>query len=372
MDGLSESGTPLILGDQLRRARLTVQLTYEQVAEKLGIRKQEVTDWEAGHARPTLRQLEALGELYGREVDYFLRQTAGPPVQFQFRSATEKSFRELAPEALLVIARFDELCREAFELEHLLGKIRPIRIAPVSKGRHPSVLAREIRRSHGFGERPITKLRDHLGQRGVRIFELVVPLNQFSGFSYWHAEYGPCILVNAGELPGRRNFTLAHEFGHLLYHHRAFVCDIREEGEGSLLNDERTANLFGIEFLLPAEPVKEDVSRRGLSKRPSVKEVGTIAGRWGVSVQAMAYRLEDLGVVGRDWANAILASYRPERRYFKPSKTPTWERRLGADFVSNTLQAYSEGHISLGKVSHYLGLPLRKAFEVGERYKKSR
>jgi hypothetical protein len=157
-----------------------------------------------------------------------------------------------------------------------------------------------------------------------------------------------------------------------LYHHRPFVCDIGEEGKAGMINDEQTANLFAIEFLLPADPVKEDFSSRGLSKKPSVREVGKMAGRWSVSVQAMAYRLEDLAMVGRGWANAILASYRPERSYFKPAKTPTWERRLGTDFVSNALQAYHEGHISLGKLTHWLGLPLRRAFEVSERHKKSR
>ncbi len=369
MEEIGRGERSLILPEQLRRARGTVYLSVEEVANRLGIGSQEIEGWEAGRGRPSLRQLEHLSELYGRELDYFLRETPSPPTELQFRSAAERSFAEVTPEARLVIARFDELCRGAWELERLLGKMYTVAITTATKGRDPAVVAREQREGFGFDNRPIGKLRDRLAQRGVRIFELPVPEGQFSGFSYWHRDYGPCILINAKDVLGRRNFTLAHEYGHLLYHQRPFVCDIPGEGRIEGIQEERTANVFAIEFLLPAASVKEDFERRGLRKKPALREIGKLAGRWGVSVQAMMYRLEELGLIARGWAEGALRHYQPPRGGFRRPKIATWERRLGSEFVHNALEAYQGGHISMGKLADYLGLPLRRAYKVAEGYR---
>ena len=373
-EGLGKSKGHVIIGDQLQRARQTVHFRPEEVAERLGVHLDEIADWEAERGKPSLRQLEQLAEIYGREIDYFLKQTPTPPIEVQFRSATGRSFRELSEESRRVIARFDELCRTALELERTLGKIQPIAIERAPENQPPADLARTQRDTFRLGEKPVSKLREDLVQRGVRIFQLVVPPGQFSGFSYWHPEYGPCILINAKEITGRRNFTLAHEYAHLLYGHPPSVCDISDEGRPGAVGDERVANLFAAEFLLPAKPIDEDFSKHALSKTPSIREVGNMAGRWRVSVQAMLYRLESLALIEQGYANSLLASYQPSHP--KAPKGPRWERslkkRLGTTFVSNALEAYEKGDISLGKLAHSLDLPLRKALEFAERHKETR
>lgn len=370
VNGSGKSEEHIIFGDQLRKARETVRFLPEEVAEQLGIHREEILKWEAERERPNLQQLERLAQLYGREIDYFLKETPSAPVQIEFRSVTERSFMELSPEARRVIAEFDELCRTAFELERILGKIRPPEVQRVPKSQSPVDLARDQRKRFGFGEKPVAKLRDRLTDRGCRIFELVVPAGQFSGFSYWYPDYGPCILINTNDVPGRKSFTLAHEYAHLLYNHAPSVCDISEEGKPGPIGDERVANVFAVEFLLPAEPVCDDFSMRGLTQRPFIQEVGRMAGRWLVSVQAMLYRLEDLSLVERGYARELLASYRPP--HLRPPRGPRLERRMyrrvGKPFVSNAIEAYRDGHISLGKLAHSLELPIRTALEVAERH----
>lgn len=370
-DNVSNSRGHVVLGAQLRKARETVEFRPEEVAERLAVTPEEVLQWEAGRAKPGLSKLERLAALYGREIDYFLRETPSPPARIQFRSGTGRPFAELSAEARLVIARFDELCRTFFELERTLDKIQAVAIRHVPKGLSPGEVAYEQRRDLGLGERPVRNLRDLLAQKGIRIFELVVPPHQFSGFSYWHPDYGPCMLINAKDPPGRRNFTVAHEYAHLLYSHAPSACDISEEGRPGVSGEERSADIFAIEFLLPTVPVREDFSTRGLSRRPSLQQVGTMAGRWRVSVQAMLYRLEDLSLLEQGYASYLLASYQPAPGRIRAPKVPRWERRLGRSFVSNAIEAYERGHISLGKLAHCLGLPIRKALEAAERSKKA-
>jgi Zn-dependent peptidase ImmA (M78 family) len=360
---------PHILSAQLRQARELVQLPPDEVASRLGTQPDEIFDWETGRKKPGLQQLERLAELYGREIDYFLKETPGPPTKLQFRSTTTPAFQfqDLSHEARIAIAKFDEWCRSAYELEGILGKVHVSEIEHVPSNKPPIDLAREQRESLGLAERPASRLRDRLTKRGVRILELPIPQGQFSGFSYWHLDYGPCILVNAKEVPGRKNFTLAHEYAHRLYDHPPLVCDVSEGRVPSFAGDERSADVFAVEFLLPRKSVYEDFLKRELSKTPSIQDMGRMAGGWYVSIQAMGYRLEGLNLIEHGYTDKLLASYKPQIRRKGPPKAPRWERRLGRAFVSNTLEAYYKGHISLEKLAYYLGIPLRKALEVSER-----
>jgi Zn-dependent peptidase ImmA (M78 family) len=94
----------------------------------------------------------------------------------------------------------------------------------------------------------------------------------------------------ARESPGRRRFTLAHEMGHwvcqVLDGRVAPVyCRAEEVGVGEGRALEREANVFAAELLMPEEEVRASFD-------------GTVAGhaaRFGVSEEAMGWRLYNLG-----------------------------------------------------------------------------
>lgn len=366
MDGVSEMVREgQIIGSQLRKARQILQISPFEIAEYLGIPEKEVRALEEERAKPSLQQLERLAELLGREVDYFLKETPSLPTEIQFRSLFRHSLSELPIEARRAIAKFDELCRFSLELEETLGKKHFSEVRRANKNILPIDLAKSERRNLGFDGKPARKLREVLEKIGIRIFELLVPKSDFSGFSYWNETYGPCILINSKDNFGRRNFTLAHEYAHLLYDDAPLVCEIGKEGRPVSIYGEQNVDRFAIEFLMPFEQVHDDFINRGLSSTPSVQEMGKLAGKWYVSVQAMFYRLEDLKLVEEGYADKTLASFK-QPKPFRPPKVPTWKRRLGEDYVTNAIEAYRKGYITLGKLAHSLDLNLRKALEVAE------
>jgi Zn-dependent peptidase ImmA (M78 family) len=264
----------------------------------------------------------------------------------------------------LTISRFEEFCRQADFVENVLGLERRITVPKARPRESPDELAARLRTEMGFNGKPIRGLRDALAGFGVRIFELPALSSEFSGLSSPNASYGPRILINARDLFGRRHFTLAHEYGHLLYSHGPSVCAIEEREYRDDSNPERTADLFAVAFLLPRDPLKQDFVRHNLSREPSLQEIGRIAGRWFVSFQAMSYRLEHLGLMRRGYAKQLLAHYVPPRIRTKGPRKPTWERQLGRPYVNNALQAYSRGAISLGKLATCLGVDIRKALNI--------
>lgn len=97
------------------------------------------------------------------------------------------------------------------------------------------------------------------------------------------------VWLNAGESPARRRFTLAHELGHWVCQHLEgrsvpVFCRATEVGveEGRLL--EREANVFAAELLMPEDEVRAAAAG------------GEVAARFGVSGEAMAWRLYSFGL----------------------------------------------------------------------------
>lgn len=356
----SGSKKSVIIGTQLRQAREMLQFTLEEVAQELNVNLQDIVSWEREQSKPTLKQLEALAELYGREIDYFLRETPVPPEKIEFRGKPRVSLRNLSKDAKIVLARFDELCRTAFEFENLLKKRREVKLPHFNESDTPQIVAQNLRFQFGADDRPLPDLRDRLENMGVRIFELPVPDDAFSGFSWLHSQYGPCILLNANELKGRRNFTLAHELAHLVYRHESTVCYIPLKFGEIHRGIEYKANQFAIELLLPESSVEKDFSKRNLSATPSPQELGQVAYKWGVSLQALGYRLEKLGLITIGHTDTLWEVRPP---HFRPPKTPAWERQLDKQFVKTTFDAYQKGLISSGKLAHSLGITIRKALE---------
>jgi len=99
------------------------------------------------------------------------------------------------------------------------------------------------------------------------------------------------IYVNAEDVPARRRFTLAHEVGHWVCQclegkGAPVMCRAEDVSEGADRTLEREANVFAAELLMPEPAVRAEFALGG-----------DAAERFGVSSEAMGWRLFNLGVV---------------------------------------------------------------------------
>lgn len=359
----SESTARIVIGTQLKKARNLLGFTLKEAADELHTRPERIADWEKGGTEPSLQELEALANLYGREIDYFLKETSNPPTKIRFRGKPGESLRNLSKDTKIVLGRFEELCRTAVEFEELIQKKRRVKLNILSPRLTAENAAQQTREQYDLVDKPIDNLRELLEESGVRIFEIPIPNDELSGFSFWHEEYGPCVLVHAKDVKGRRNFTLAHELAHLLYAHGSSICYIPSKFGEVHESIEHKANQFAVQLLLPKTGIVQDFKRRVLPRNPSEKELRPISIKWGVSIQALGYRLEDLGLINKGITNKIIES----RPFYRRPKTPTWKRRLGKHFVGTSVEAYQKNLISIGKLAHAFQIPIRKAMELTER-----
>jgi Zn-dependent peptidase ImmA (M78 family)/transcriptional regulator with XRE-family HTH domain len=356
-----------VLGEQLRRAREAIMLSTSEVAEHLNISSEHIKNLESNETRPKLDELDALARLYKREIGYFVRNVPPLPVnRIRYRSlGNDWTISHISLDSRFLIVKFDELCRTAHELETLLGKERHVELSDYSTGVQSKEAAKIERDALGLDSR--TPLKEKLEHRGIRIFELPIETSEFAGFSYWHDIYGPSVLINARDLPGRKAFTLAHEYAHLIFRDDPSACNISPEYPGHLIAAEKRANLFAANFLMPEEGVRKEFSRRNFSNQLTIKDIGLLAGKWNVSVQAMGYRLENLELIPKGYTTEILSSYQePTFRRRRKGAAPSWQKRLGKPYVKTAIEAYKDRCISLGKLAQSLGLPIRRALEVAE------
>ncbi len=349
-----------IISKQLRKARKSLDLADTEVAERLNISLSNLRDWENGNSKPPLETIWQLAEYYQRSTDYFLKHTSALPLEISYRAVQKIPISDMPYSVHGVFVRFEELCRAEFELEQALGKKREILFHRISN-KSADELANYERKRMGLNGKPIRDLRKTISRQGVRIFFLPIPDAsplEVSGMSYWHKEYGPCILINSHNNSGRRSFTLAHEYAHLLCADEPLVCAYMPN-----TNEERFANRFAISLLLPDSAVKEYFSMviGGVMSNFSDRTLGTIAIYFGTSLEATGRRLEELGCIPKGTTDKRIEEWERNKPHYRGSKGPRWKRQLGKEFIDLAIEGYKTGHLSATKISKYFGVDLLTA-----------
>lgn len=98
------------------------------------------------------------------------------------------------------------------------------------------------------------------------------------------------IFVNANDCEERKRFTIAHELGHFCLSHGSSLRDTSRANRFVINTEhERAANQFAAELLMPAIAVKAMIDVR------NVKDPVALRQAFGVSSQALYYRLKNLG-----------------------------------------------------------------------------
>lgn len=154
-------------------------------------------------------------------------------------------------------------------------------------------------RDTGVTEAPVD-LYDVARKLGIRI-EMADLGPDCSGMLV-RGEEGAVIGVHYAHHPNRQRFTIAHELGHYRLHSGGTYVDrgttlrmrSNHKNSGSL-SEEREANQFAAALLMPAQWVRQEVQSHTIDLGDDT-ELQALCARFGVSSQAMMYRLTNLGV----------------------------------------------------------------------------
>ena len=153
--------------------------------------------------------------------------------------------------------------------------------------------ARDMRNSLGLGIAPVHDLETSLELCGVRISRVTMT-NDFQSMSFYDtSRHTFSIALNSRNTRERDVYRLAYEIGAVTAFAKAGFSTIRDEGE-----THRYLRRFSAAFLMPEESVRRDVAQYGIaSGKWTFELLVMVKERYGVSAEAFALRLEDLGLI---------------------------------------------------------------------------
>jgi Zn-dependent peptidase ImmA (M78 family) len=298
--------SPIELGERLKVARETANVTQDAGAKAANIARTTLVAIEKGQRSARIDELQALSRCYGVSVNSLLRREAvHVDLVPRFRSLPETGDDGIDQAARTL----NDLVSAEVELESILG-VRRTQNYPAEKPILPGDVrtqaahdAQNLRNWLGLGEGPVQNLFALMElQLGVRVYSRKLDPKVSGLFAYDEA-VGACILINSSHRKDRRNQTGGHELGHFTATRRQ--PEVYQDGKYENSREERYANAFGRAFLTPARAVMEKFKELTTgSSHLTRRHIILLADFFGVSRQAMVMRLEELGLTKKgtwDW-----------------------------------------------------------------------
>ncbi|MEM9944898.1 MAG: ImmA/IrrE family metallo-endopeptidase [Cyanobacteria bacterium P01_D01_bin.36] len=301
-----ETIDPRQLGESLQKARKKCGMTQAEAAQVIDAARTTLVAIEKGSRRLKPSEFLKLTRAYGRSISDFATAdsvtNATEPFEVQFRAAYQRKPEEEARIAP-AIEKFEELCHNYLELEQLMNAPMPrnypaeynISHMPVDAVAESTALSE--RQRLGLGDGPIPSLRDILEiSVGIRIFYIRLP-GKYSEIYSYSEQLGGCMAINVDHPEERRRWSMAHGYLHFLAHRRKSVVDFDGQYQRMPMS-EQLAEAFPKYFLMPTSSLLKrfsSASRDG--KKFTTSSLFTLAHYYGVSVEALTHRLEEMKLV---------------------------------------------------------------------------
>lgn len=227
--------------------------------------------------------------------------------------------------------------------------------------------AQRERQRLGLGDQPVINLRATLEwDVGLRIYYGELPA-AVAGMYAYTADLGCCILVNRKHPPERRRVSMLHEYGHLLVDRFKPGIDYLTKPGRKPLN-ERFAEAFALSFLMPASSVRQRFHDIVTSTNDfQVADLRRLSHFYFVSVEAMALRLEQLGLIAKgSWHFLKESKFAPKQASellgLRPQ--PVNDQPFPERYQFLAVSAYERGEIGESNLAHYLRCDIVTAREI--------
>jgi Zn-dependent peptidase ImmA (M78 family)/DNA-binding XRE family transcriptional regulator len=361
-----------LLGERIKSIRELQGFTQDEVAKAIGVTKEFISMVEAGKRLPSLKIMAKLAAYFGRDISYFLTSKEEPFVTI-FRS------EELGKFERRELSKIIKLADDYSFLEEITGEIPPLAPTypePSSKElknlrllyRYAEKLAEDERNRLRLGLEPIKDIFSLVESQGLHVIRKEMGEIKLDGIFLFSEERGAFAIINASKTLGRQVFTTAHEYCHYLKDRdKGYQIDksvFEGPTEEKMSPIERIANAFASSFLMPREAICEACNE---FDHIGPEEVIYLKRYFGVSYQAMVYRLKNLNCIKESQKEELLLvkPWTLEKLIFGDSEEEKEERPfpIPERYLKLALDAYSRGKISLSKLAELIKidtLTLRK------------
>lgn len=356
-------------------ARRTVGLDVNDVAKRLKRPATEIEAWESGSESPTYSQLEKLAyQIYKRPLAVFFlpEPPEETPPRKEFRTLPDTDMESLRRDTYLHIRRahaYQLALRELFDGQNPASQ-QIWKDISLSLSKDLAAQAQGIREYLGItletqiswktDEQALKAWRSSVESCGVFVFKASFKQKDISGFCLVDAIF-PLVYLNNGTTKTRQTFSLLHELAHILFSVNGLSkFDTTYIGRLPIRQQEieRFCNAVAAEVLIPERDFADQVIKLPLNaERTTEEQFSALAGRYGVSREAILRRLLDRGRVGNGF-------YEQKAKFWAAQKKDTpggsWYSNQGtyisSRFAQEVISRHYRAQISLEHAADLLGI----------------
>lgn len=222
-----------------------------------------------------------------------------------------------------------------------------------------AAVAAATRRELGISEvLPITDLFSLLDGQGVRVIRYPFGFEGNTSALLARHRNQFFVVVDSARTLGHQRFSAAHEYGHFQAHRDRlyFACAPAEIPDRGDSETERFADRFAVEFLMPRAAVESWLASQARTPdKPSLHDVVRLQQAFGVSYQAMVYRVAELGLVSADlrkeWEKE--SPLRLAKRWGLPGDLYHPDRAVSVpgEYQAYWIDAYEEGLVTFQRLA---------------------
>lgn len=279
-------------GKRLKSARKYREKSMSDLSKDIGVSRQTISQYEHGLISPQFEILMKIVNSLNFPKEYFYENN-GIDIELgntYFRASSRMSKKEenAQKEKTKIIGKIFSFLNEYIEFPEL-------NIPNFEEEMEIEYMANKLREYWGLGSEPIKDIIYVLEKNGIIITSMNTRSKNIDAFSQQQNINGIkhflIVLGNDKNSAVRRQFSVAHELGHIIMHD-AFL-DIEDLTKDELRSMEQDAHKFAAAFLLPKEKFIEDVSiyPTDLNYYKELKK------KWRTSISAMLVRANQLEVI---------------------------------------------------------------------------
>lgn len=282
-------------GERLKLARIYRNMTASELAEKLGVTRQAVLQYEKNENNPKLDTEFTIITTLHFPRDFFYKDNLyDVPVEntfFRALSSTKKIDLQTQEEKTKIIVYIYEFLNNYFNYPELdLPEIDTD--IDLNNKENIEDIAIKVRNYWELGTQPIENMVNLLENKGIIVSTLNVNNKKIDAFTQVHKvnkkDKYCVVLSNDKQSVARRNFDAAHELGHIILHRN--IEKIEELSPEEQRKLEEQANSFAAAFLLPKNEFFND-----LRDPLNLEYYKELKKKWKVSIAAMVMRARQLG-----------------------------------------------------------------------------
>lgn len=279
-------------GERLKSARKYRGKTIKDLAEDIGVSKQAISQFENGKSAPLFETLIKIVNNLKFPRDYFYEKDE---VNIQLGNTYFRALSKMTKKEENIQKEKTKLIGKIFNFLNEYIEFPELNLPEFKEDMGIEDMAMKLRDYWGLGEEPIKDMVYLLEKNGMIITSMNTNTDTIDAYSQQQningVKYFIVVLGNDKYSAARRQFSLAHELGHIIMHDG--FLDIEDLTREEIRNMENEAHAFASAFLLPKNGFTRDVSMypTDLNYYKQLKK------KWRASISAMLVRANHLGIL---------------------------------------------------------------------------